>query len=44
MLDMFHDNLDTDISKDTLTLDFFTPDNGIQVYEKFCENRFPQFL
>lgn len=44
MLDVFHDHLDTDIGKDTLTLDFFTPDNGIQVYENFCKSRFPQLL
>lgn len=43
-LDMFNDCLDSDISKDNLVLDYFNPENGVAVYERFCQEHFPNML
>lgn len=43
-LDMFNDCLDSDISKDNLVLDYFNPENGVAVYERFCREHFPNML
>ena len=43
-LDMFNDCLDSDISKENLLLEFFTPANGIAVYESFCGTHFPKMM
>lgn len=43
-LDLFNEKLDTDINKDTLIVDFFTPQNGVVVYERFCSENFPKLL
>ena len=43
-LDLFNEKLDTDINKDTVIVDFFTPQNGAIVYERFCSENFPKLL
>lgn len=43
-LDMFNDCLDSDISKDNLVLEYFNSENGVAVYEKFCQQYFPNML
>lgn len=43
-LEMFNDCLDSDINKDNLRIDFFVPENGIKVYERFCSRYFPKHL
>ena len=43
-LDMFNDCLDSDISKGNLVLDYFNPENGVAVYERFCQEHFPNML
>ena len=43
-LEMFSDCLDSDISKDNVCIDFFIPENGIDVYERFCSKHFPKYL
>ena len=43
-LDMFNDCLDSDISKENVLLEFFTPENGVAVYESFCRDHFPKLL
>lgn len=43
-LDMFNDCLDSDISKENVFLEFFTPANGIAIYENFCRTHFPNML
>ena len=43
-LEMFNDCLDSDISADNIKIDFFTPENGAVVYERFCSNSFTKFL
>lgn len=43
-LDIFNEKLDTDITEDTVALDFFNGKNNAEVYEKFCKNRFPKYL
>lgn len=43
-LDLFNEKLDTDINKDTVIVDFFTPQNGVVVYERFCSENFPKLL
>lgn len=43
-LDMFNDCLDSDISKENVFLEFFTPENGVSVYESFCREHFPKLL
>ena len=43
-LNMFNDCLDSDISKGNILLEFFTPANGIAVYESFCGTHFPKML
>ncbi len=39
-LSMFNEALDTDITSETLVIDFFTPKNGLVVYKDFCERHF----
>lgn len=43
-LNIFNEKLDTDINKDTVIVDFFTPKNGVKIYEKFCSRYFPKLL
>ena len=43
-LGMFNDCLNSDISKNNMLLEFFTPANGIAVYEVFCGAHFPKML
>ena len=43
-LDMFSDCLDSDISKENVLLEFFTPSNGVAVFERFCGAHFPKLL
>ncbi len=43
-LDMFNDCLDSDISKENVLLEFFTPSNGVATYENFCGAHFPKML
>ena len=43
-LEMFNDCLDSDISKQNVLLEFFTPANGVAVYEGFCRAHFPKML
>ena len=43
-LEMFNDCLDSDISEENVLLEFFTPSTGLEVYERFCEQHFPQML
>ena len=43
-LDMFNECLDSDISKENVLLAFFTPENGVAVYECFCRDHFPKLL
>lgn len=43
-LEMFNNCLDSDINKDNLRIDFFVPENGIKVYERFCSRYFPKHL
>lgn len=40
-LSMFNEVLDTDITPETVVIDFFTPENGLAVYRSFCEKYFP---
>lgn len=40
-LDVFNERLGTDISKKTVHLTFFMPQNGQAVYESFCKAFFP---
>ncbi len=41
-LSMFNEVLDTDITPETVVIDFFTPNNGLAVYKNFCEKYFRQ--
>lgn len=43
-LALFNEKLDTDISEDTVLVEFFTTENGTTVYERFCSANFPQCL
>ena len=43
-LALFNEKLDTDISEDTVLVEFFTTENGETVYERFCSANFPQYL
>jgi len=40
----FKDEMNFDISPENTVLAFFTPDNGIEVYEAFCYKYFPDWL
>lgn len=40
----FKECFDTDISRETVHLEFFTPENGVEVYERFCTAHFPRSL
>lgn len=39
-LEFFNDHLDTDLTKETVKVDFFTPQNGVEVYERFCKGMY----
>ena len=39
-LDFFNEALDSGITRDNTVLAFFTPDNGLEVYERFCREHF----
>lgn len=41
---LFNECLDSDITRDNTVLAFFTPDNGLTVYEDFCHRYFPEHL
>ncbi len=41
-LSMFNETLDTDITSETLVINFFTPKNGLVVYKDFCKKYFPK--
>ena len=43
-LGMFNDCLDSDINKGNIRIDFFVPEIGIKVYERFCSRFFPKYL
>lgn len=43
-LDFFNDALDSGITRDNTVLAFFTPDNGLEIYEQFCQKYFPKNL
>lgn len=43
-LDLFNDCVESDISPVNTILAFFTPENGIDVYESFCTEHFPKHL
>ena len=43
-LDFFNEALDSGITRDNTVLAFFTPDNGLEVYERFCQEHFPKNL
>ena len=43
-LDVFNEALDSGITRDNTFLAFFTPDDGQEVYERFCGKRFPKYL
>lgn len=44
MLDEFNDYMDSNICKENLYIEFYTPQNGVQVFEKFCGAHFPRYL
>ena len=43
-LDTFNACMDSDIDEDNVLLEFFTPANGVKVYESFCRAHFPNML
>lgn len=43
-LDFFNEALDSGITRDNTVLAFFTPENGLDVYEQFCREHFPKNL
>lgn len=43
-LNIFSDCMESDISPSNTMLAFFTPANGIEVYEAFCTEYFPKYL
>ncbi len=43
-LEIFNDRLDSDISKDNVVQGFFNSENGVEVYERFCQTHFPYML
>ena len=44
MLDEFNDRLDTDICEKNVYIEFFVPENGREVFERFCGSHFPKHL
>lgn len=42
--DMFIDCIETDIGRSNIILEFFTHENGLEVYERFCKEYFPKHL
>jgi len=43
-MDEINEKIGTDFSKDKIVIDFFTPDNGVDVYKNLCQKYFPQYL
>lgn len=43
-LHMFNSCLDSDINKDNVLLEFFAPENGVKIYERFCKSHFPKLI
>ena len=43
-LDLFNDCIESDIAPSNTMLAFFTPANGVEVYETFCAEHFPNHL
>ncbi|MCM1509019.1 MAG: hypothetical protein NC177_18065, partial [Ruminococcus flavefaciens] len=43
-MNCFNEKMRFNISSDNAILAFFTPDNGINVYETFCQQYFPNWL
>ena len=43
-LDFFNEALASGITRDNTVLAFFTPNNGLEVYERFCRDYFPKNL
>lgn len=43
-MECFNNVLNFDISADNTIISFFTPKNGIKVYERFCNENFPDWL
>lgn len=43
-LDMFKECPDSDISKENILLEFFTPSNGVAVFDGFCGVLFSKLL
>lgn len=43
-LDAFNDCYESDITRENTVLAFFTPDNGLEVYEQLCRKYFPKHL
>ena len=43
-LDIFNAKMGSNICKGLVHLDFFTPQNGVEVYERFCQEHFPKYL
>lgn len=40
-MESFNDVLDFNISLDNTVIAFFTPQNGVEIYERFCNENFP---
>ena len=43
-LSLFNECLESDISESNTVIAFFTPENGVDVYEKLCKEHFPKNL
>ncbi len=43
-LELFNEVLDSGISSENTMLAFFTPSNGLTIYESFCNQNFPKYL
>ena len=43
-LGLFNDYIETDICEENVYLEFFTPSNGVEVYERFCTAHFTKHL
>ena len=43
-LDLFNSRLDSDISRDNTIIAFFHVQNGLEVYETFCKDHFPEHM
>lgn len=43
-MECFNDVMDFDITADNTIISFFTPLNGVEVYERFCNENFPDWI